>query len=96
VRVTFIAAEAFLVRRLCRALQVSRAAFNAWQGRPPTSRARADAPAGLAHQADERAIVGRFGRAPTILMIPRRWLMLTRHSVAHDTLRILCKILHGS
>jgi len=37
VRFAFIAEEkaAFPVRLLCRTLQVSRAGFYAWQGRPP-------------------------------------------------------------
>jgi putative transposase len=49
VRFAFIAAEkaAVPVRLLCRTLQVSRAGFYAWQGRPPASRARADDRLGL-------------------------------------------------
>jgi len=41
VRFAFIAEEkaAFPVRLLCRTLQVSRAGFYAWQGRPPAPRA---------------------------------------------------------
>lgn len=43
-RFRFIATEkaCFPVRVLCRTLQVSRAGFYAWQGRPPAPRARAD------------------------------------------------------
>ena len=43
-RFRFIATEKawFPVRVLCRTLQVSRAGFYAWQGRPPVPRARAD------------------------------------------------------
>jgi transposase InsO family protein len=49
VRFAFIAEEkaAFPVRLLCRTLQVSRAGFYAWQGRPPARRARADDRLGL-------------------------------------------------
>jgi putative transposase len=49
VRFAFIAEEkaAFPVRLLCRTLQVSRAGFYAWQGRPPAPRARADDRLGL-------------------------------------------------
>ena len=49
VRFAFIAEEkaAFPVRLLCRTLQVSRAGFYAWQGRPPALRARADERLGL-------------------------------------------------
>src|SRR4026209_2006744 len=49
VRFAFIAEEkaAFPVRLLCRTLQVSRAGFYAWQGRPPAPRARADNRLGL-------------------------------------------------
>jgi transposase InsO family protein len=49
VRFAFIAEEkaAFPVRLLCRTLQVSRAGFYAWQGRPPAPRARADERLGL-------------------------------------------------
>ena len=48
-RFAFIAEEkaAFPVRLLCRTLQVSRAGFYAWQGRPPAPRARADDRLGL-------------------------------------------------
>ncbi|HEY9507571.1 MAG TPA: IS3 family transposase, partial [Gemmatimonadales bacterium] len=48
-RFAFIAEEkaAFPVRLLCRTLQVSRAGFYAWQGRPPAPRARADNRLGL-------------------------------------------------
>lgn len=48
-RFAFIAEEkaAFPVRLLCRTLQVSRAGFYAWQGRPPAPRARADERLGL-------------------------------------------------
>lgn len=43
-RFAFIGEEkaAFPVRLLCRTLQVSRAGFYAWQGRPPAPRVRAD------------------------------------------------------
>ena len=43
-RFAFIATEkaAFPVRLLCRTLQVSRAGFYAWQGRPPARREQAD------------------------------------------------------
>jgi len=49
VRFAFIAVEkaAFPLRLLCRTLQVSRAGFYAWQGRPPAARAQADARLGL-------------------------------------------------
>jgi transposase InsO family protein len=49
VRFAFIAVEraAVPVRLLCRTLQVSRAGFYAWQGRPPATRARADERLGL-------------------------------------------------
>jgi transposase InsO family protein len=49
VRFGFIAAEkaTFPVRVLCRMLQVSRAGFYAWQGRPPAPRAQADERLGL-------------------------------------------------
>jgi putative transposase len=49
VRFAFIAVEraAFPVRLLCQTLQVSRAGFYAWHGRPPASRARADDRLGL-------------------------------------------------
>ena len=48
-RFAFIAEEkaAFPVRLLCRTLQVSRAGFYAWQGRPPAPRVRADERLGL-------------------------------------------------
>jgi len=49
VRFAFIAEEkaAFPVRLLCRTLQVSRAGFYAWEGRPPAPRVQADARLGL-------------------------------------------------
>jgi transposase InsO family protein len=49
VRFAFIAVEraAFPVRLLCRTLQVSRAGFYAWHGRPPAPRTRADDRLGL-------------------------------------------------
>jgi transposase InsO family protein len=49
VRFAFIAVEkaAFPVRLLCRTLQVSRAGFYAWQGRPPAPRVQADDRLGL-------------------------------------------------
>ena len=48
-RFAFIAAEkaGFPVRLLCRTLQVSRAGFYAWQGRPVAPRAQADERLGL-------------------------------------------------
>ena len=48
-RFAFIAVEraAFPVRLLCRTLQVSRAGFYAWHGRPPAPRTRADDRLGL-------------------------------------------------
>ena len=48
-RFAFIAEEkaAFPVRLLCRTLQVSRAGFYAWEGRPPAPRVQADARLGL-------------------------------------------------
>jgi putative transposase len=49
VRFAFIAEEKAVcpVRLLCRTLQVSRAGFYAWQGRPPTVRDRTDTRLGL-------------------------------------------------
>jgi len=49
VRFAFIATEkaAFPVRLLCRTLQVSRAGFYAWQGRPPARRGQVDARLGV-------------------------------------------------
>jgi transposase InsO family protein len=49
VRFAFIAAEKarFPVRLLCRVLEVSRAGFYAWQGRPPAPRTQADERLGL-------------------------------------------------
>ena len=48
-RFAFIAVEraVFPVRLLCQTLQVSRAGFYAWQGRPPAPRAWADDRLGL-------------------------------------------------
>ena len=62
-RFAFIAAEtaAFPVRLLCRTLQVSRAGFYAWQGRPPASRARADDRLGLAIAAIHAESRQRYG-----------------------------------
>lgn len=62
-RFAFIATEkaVFSVRLLCRTLQVSRAGFYAWQGRPPARREQADERLGV-----EIAAIHAESRQPSL------------------------------
>ena len=62
-RFAFIAVEkaACPLRLLCRTLQVSRAGFYAWQGRPRAARAQADARLGLEIAAIQAESRQRYG-----------------------------------
>ena len=84
-RFAFIAEEktAFPVRLLCHTLQVSsRAGFDAWQGRPPGPRARADDRLGLAIAAIHAESRQRYGRPRVHAELADRGYRTSRRRVA--------------
>jgi putative transposase len=84
VRFAFIAEEkaAFPVRLLCRTLQVSRAGFYAWQGRPPAPRARADDRLGLEIAAIHAESRERYGSPRVHAELADRGCRISRKRVA--------------
>jgi transposase InsO family protein len=84
VRFAFIAEEkaAFPVRLLCRTLQVSRAGFYAWQGRPPAPRARADNRLGLEIAAIHAESRERYGSPRVHAELADRGCRISRKRVA--------------
>ena len=83
-RFAFIAEEkaAFPVRLLCRTLQVSRAGFYAWQGRPPAARAQADARLGLEIAAIHAESRERYGSPRVHAELADRGCRISRKRVA--------------
>lgn len=83
-RFAFIAEEkaAFPVRLLCRTLQVSRAGFYAWQGRPPAPRARADNRLGLEIAAIHAESRERYGSPRVHAELADRGCRISRKRVA--------------